>query len=113
MQSEPDYRELVERAGDMIYTLDLAGTFTYTNAAGLAILGYTAGELLGRHFRDVLTTTSAEIAVEHFQRGIQGTESTPFFEVQAGRKDGALLDVQIRAGHLYRCNDMVRRQRIA
>jgi PAS domain S-box-containing protein len=38
-QSEPDYRELVEAAGDMIYTLDLSGGFTYMNAAGRAILG--------------------------------------------------------------------------
>jgi PAS domain-containing protein len=31
---EPDYRELVERAGDMMYTLDLEGHFTFINPAG-------------------------------------------------------------------------------
>src|SRR5260221_4995221 len=109
MQSEPDYRELVERAGDMIYTLDLAGAFTYMNAAGLGILGYTADELMGRHFGDVLTPASAELALEHFQRGIDGTESTPFFEVQAVRKDGVLVDVVTRAVDLYRDVEMVGR----
>jgi PAS domain S-box-containing protein len=113
MRSEPDYRELVERAGDMIYTLDLSGAFTYVNAGGLAMLGYTAEELIGRHFRDVLNPASAELAVEHFQRGIEGTESTPFFEVQAVRKDGVLVDVEIRAGNLYRDGDMIGRQGIA
>ena len=29
MHSEPDYRELIERLGDMIYTLDLDGRFTH------------------------------------------------------------------------------------
>lgn len=113
MQTEPDYRELVEHAGDMIYTLDLSGAFTYVNAAGLAMLGYTSDELLGRHFRDVLTPTSAETALEHFQRGIEGAESTPFFEVQAVRKDGTLVDVEVRAGNLYRNGDMIGRQGVA
>ena len=111
--NEPDYRELVEAAGDMIYTLDLSGAFTYMNAAGLAILGYGADELIGRHFSDVLTPASAETAREHFQRGIEGTESTPFFEVQAVRKDGTLVDVEIRAGNLYRDGEMVGRQGLA
>jgi PAS domain S-box-containing protein len=113
MKSEPDYRELVERAGDMIYTLDLGGAFTYMNAAGVAILGYEAEELIGRHFREILTPASAEIAFDHFQRGIEGTESTPFFEVQAVRKDGTLVDVEIRAGNLYRDGEIVGRQGVA
>ena len=113
MQSEPDYRELVERAGDMIYTLDLSGTFTYMNAAGLAILQYTADELIGRHFGDVLTPASAELALEHFQRGIDGMESTPYFEVQAVRRDGALVDMEVRAGNLYRDGRLVGRQGVA
>jgi PAS domain S-box-containing protein len=97
----------------MIYTLDLSGTFTYVNAAGLAMLGYTAQELIGRHFGEVLSPASGEVALEHFQRGIEGTESTPFFEVQAIRKDGALVDVEIRAGNLYRDGEMVGRQGVA
>jgi PAS domain S-box-containing protein len=113
MHSEPDYRELVERAGDMIYTLDLSGAFTYMNSAGLAILGYTADELIGSHFGDVLTPASAELAMEHFQRGIEGTESTPYFEVQAVRKDGAHVDMEIRAGNLFRDGEMVGRQGVA
>jgi PAS domain S-box-containing protein len=113
MHTEPDYRELVERAGDMIYTLDLSGAFTYMNAAGLAILGYSAGELIGRHFTGVLTPASAELALEHFQRGIEGTESTPFFEVQAVRRDGSLVDVEIRAGNLYRDGELIGRQGVA
>jgi PAS domain S-box-containing protein len=113
MRSEPDYRELVERAGDMIYTLDLSGAFTYMNSAGLAILGYEPEEVIGRHFGEVLTPASAELALEHFQRGIEGTESTPFFEVQVVRKDGALVDMEVRAGNLYRDGDMIGRQGVA
>src|SRR6058998_861843 len=113
MHSEPDYRELLERVGDMIYTLDLDGHFTYVNSAGLAMLGYEAEDLIGRHFREVLDPASAHVAIDHFQRGIAGTEATPFFEIQVVRKDGALVDVEVRAGSLYRDGELIGRQGVA
>ena len=111
--TEPDYRELVERVGDMIYTLDLAGAFTFVNSAGLTVLGYEADEILGRHFRTLLTPHSATVAADHFARGIAGTESTPFFEVQAIRQDGVVIDLEIRAGNLYRDGTLIGRQGVA
>jgi PAS domain S-box-containing protein len=113
MGSEPDYRDLVEVIGDMIYTLDLEGRFTYVNSAGSALLGYERGELVGRHFREVLTEASREIASEHFARGIQGNETTPFFEVQAFRGDGTVVDLEIRAGSLYSDGTLIGRQGVA
>jgi PAS domain S-box-containing protein len=98
---EPNYREIVERIGDMIYTLDLEGHFTYLNSAGLQLMGYEADEVLGRHFATVLTPQSAAVASDHFNRGLEGTESTPFFEVQIVRKDGQPVDVEVRAGNLH------------
>jgi PAS domain S-box-containing protein len=110
---EPDYRELVERVGDMIYTLNLAGLFTFVNSAGLALLGYDADGIVGRHFGTVLTPHSGKVAADHFAHGIAGTESTPFFEVQAVRQDGAIIDLEIRAGNLYRDGKLVGRQGVA
>src|SRR3954454_2668280 len=113
MGGEPDYRELLERVGDMIYTLDLDGRFTYVNSAGRAMLGYEPEELIGSHFRDLLDPASAHVATEHFQRGVAGTEGTPFFEVRVARKDGSLIDVEVRAGSLYRDGELVGRQGVA
>jgi PAS domain S-box-containing protein len=110
---EPDYRELVERVGDMIYTLDLEGQFTFVNSAGLTLLGYDADGIVGRHFGTVLTPHSGKIAAAHFAHGLAGTESTPFFEVQAVREDGAIIDLEIRAGNLYRDGTLVGRQGVA
>jgi PAS domain S-box-containing protein len=112
-EPEPDYRELVERAGDMIYTLDLDGRFTYANAAAVEMLGYPLEELLGRHFMEVLSADSRHVALEHFQRGVRGTELTPFFEVQAMRADGEIIDIEIRAASLYRAGKLVGRQGVA
>ena len=113
MPNEPDYRDLLDRVGDMIYTLDLDGGFTYINSAGVAMLGYEAEELIGRNFREVLDPASVHVAIEHFQRGLAGTEATPFFEVQAVRKDGVRVDVEVRAGSLHRDGALVGRQGVA
>jgi PAS domain S-box-containing protein len=110
---KPDYEDLVEGLGDMIYTLDLNGRFTYINSAGLSLLGYRAEEILGHHFGEVLTASSARIAREHFERGLAGTETTPFFEVQGVRSDGAIVDIEIRAGSLYRGSRLIGRQGVA
>jgi PAS domain S-box-containing protein len=110
---KPDYESLIEDLGDMVYTLDLDGRFTYINSAGLSLLGYRAPEILGRHFAEVLTPASAKVAREHFERGIAGTETTPFFEVQAVRSDGSVADVEIRAGGLYRGERLIGRQGVA
>ena len=110
---EPDYRELVEGAGDAIYTLDLEGRFTYGNAAGLSYLGYEQSdydEFLGRHFLDLLTPESKTVALEHFERGLTGNTISPFFEVQAYHRDGRVLDFEIRASDLYRDGELIGRQ---
>lgn len=113
MEEKPDYEDLVEGLGDMIYTLDLRGRFTYINSAGLSLLGYRSDEILGRHFADVLTPSSARVAREHFERGLAGTETTPFFEVQAKRSDGESVDIEVRAGSLYRGSRLIGRQGVA
>jgi PAS domain S-box-containing protein len=105
-----DYRELVERVGDMIYAIDLAGRLTYMNSAGLRLLGYEREEIAGRHFRDLLTADGGRVALEHFQRGLRGSESTPFFEVQAVSKGGKRIDLEVRAGSLYRDGELIGRQ---
>jgi PAS domain S-box-containing protein len=110
---KPDYESLIEDLGDMVYTLDLDGRITYINSAGLSLVGYQSHEILGRHFADVLTPASARVAREHFKQGLAGTETTPFFEVQATRSDGSVVDVEIRAGGLYRGERLIGRQGVA
>lgn len=113
MEEKPDYEDLIEGLGDMVYTLDLKGRFTYINSAGLLLLGYRRQEIIGRHFAEVLTPASARLAREHFERGVAGTEATPFFEVQLARSDGAVVDIEVRAGNLYRDERLVGRQGVA
>jgi PAS domain S-box-containing protein len=113
---QPDYRQLVESAGDGIYTLDLEGRFTFVNGALLRVLGYTENDsaaLLGRPFTEILTPSSGAVALEHFRGGIAGAPLTPFFEVDAVRRDGTVINIEVRAGDLVEDGVRVGRQGIA
>ena len=46
--SEARYRDLIENARDMIWTVDLAGGVTFLNSACEQITGYNKDELLGK-----------------------------------------------------------------
>jgi PAS domain S-box-containing protein len=109
----PDYQALVEAAGDIIYTLDLQGRFTSLNPAAERVLGYTPRDTLGRPFTEFLTAESARTAQEHFGQGLSGIENSPFFEVDAVRKSGGMVRLEIRAGGVFRDGVMVGRQGIA
>ncbi len=111
--AEPDYRALIEAAGDVIYTLDLQGRFTFVNSATVRVLGYPLDQVLGRSFTEFLTEEGAAVALQHFSRGLTRTEGTPFFEVEARRKSGGTVTLEVRAGGLYRDGVMIGRQGIA
>lgn len=111
--ASPDYRALVDAAGDIIYTLDFEGHFTFVNPAVFRVLGYLPREVLGVGFVEFLTPESAQIALRHFGQGLTDAENTPFFEVEARRKGGGTVHLEVRAGSLLRDGVLVGRQGIA
>lgn len=52
--SEEKYRKLVEEAGDVVYTSDFNGYFTYINPMSIKLTGYTENELIGKHFSAII-----------------------------------------------------------
>ncbi|HTA82660.1 MAG TPA: PAS domain S-box protein [Bacteroidia bacterium] len=50
VESENKYRKIIEEAGDVLYTADAQGIFTYINKRVKVLTGYTDEELLGKHF---------------------------------------------------------------
>ena len=50
VESENKYRKLIEEAGDVLYTSDANGNFTYINQRVTNLTGYSSEELLGKHF---------------------------------------------------------------
>jgi PAS domain S-box-containing protein len=52
--SESRYRQLVEKAGDIIYGTDINGFFTYVNPVASQLLGYPPPQLVGTHFTQLI-----------------------------------------------------------
>src|SRR5688572_4789059 len=57
---EANYRDLVEQASDIIFTLDLEGRLTGINAAGAHFLGAGQEELIGTSFTEAFKIKSSD-----------------------------------------------------
>lgn len=93
-ESEERYRELIENASDVIYTLDLQGNLTSVNLAGESITGYTREELLNMNLQHLLTPDSVSAGYQMLERKLDG-EARTNYEVDAIAKDGRLITLEI------------------
>ena len=50
VESETKYRKIIEEAGDVLYTADAQGIFTYINKRIFVLTEYLSSELIGKHF---------------------------------------------------------------
>jgi PAS domain S-box-containing protein len=100
-ESEERYRELVENANDIVFTLDLEGNMTSVNKAVESVTGYSRGELVGMNLTDFLTPESVASAHRMTQRKLAGEERTNY-EVDVRTKDGHLVTLEISSRLLMR-----------
>jgi len=93
-EGEARYRQLVENANDIVFTLDLQGNVTSMNKAAEAITGYSQAELLKMNMSEFLTPASTESARLMTQRKLAGEERTNY-EVDVVRKSGDLITLEV------------------
>ncbi len=53
-ESEGGYRQLVEKAQDILYRTDAFGFFTYVNPVASRVMGYPEHEIVGKHFLELI-----------------------------------------------------------
>jgi PAS domain S-box-containing protein len=105
------YRELVENANDVIYTLDTEGRFTSINRTGERISGYRQDELLGRDL-------SSLVAPEHVNRAHamlapEGTNPVPsVYELNILAEDGRAVTLEVSSRPIYEDGKIVGTQGI-
>ena len=92
-QSKEKYRELIENATDIIYTLDLSGRFTSINRAGQESTGYTREEALRMKISDVISPKDTQRVGERIAKNIAGA-NLPNFELIIFAKDGVVVGLQ-------------------
>ncbi|MRR36023.1 PAS domain S-box protein, partial [bacterium] len=73
--SEQKYRSLVEKANDGIFVYQ-DHKFRYSNPKFRELLGYSAEELAGMGFRDIMRTEIAELIEARYEKRIKG-ETVP------------------------------------
>ncbi|HEX8552708.1 MAG TPA: PAS domain S-box protein [Abditibacteriaceae bacterium] len=88
-------RSLYERNPNGIFALDREGRFVALNPACQRIMGYAPEELLGRHFFDVTTSTSREIALQGYMKALQGGNAEIRMEGYARDGSARTLDMAI------------------
>jgi diguanylate cyclase (GGDEF)-like protein/PAS domain S-box-containing protein len=95
---EKKYRDLIENANDLVFSLDSSGRFTSINAAAERILGYAPPEILGKALEDVAAGRHKILAREASTATTEDGVAHRY-ELDVVGKDGrrAVLEVNARA----------------
>lgn len=87
--------DIVETSQDAIIRCDPHGIVVDWNRAATDLYGYTPEEIIGQHVRLVVPPERRHESREMFTRMVRG-EPVPPWESVRNRKDGSLVDVEIR-----------------
>lgn len=72
ISSEEKYRNLVEASYDLVWRIDINGSFNFINSASKSILGYLPNELIGKSFISFVNPEMVEELIEIHQNIIGG-----------------------------------------
>ena len=100
-ESEDRYRRLAEGATDLIFTVDVKGRFTYLNPRVEEMLGHRAEELLGRPSITTVVPKDQDLVRGIFARALQGESPFDVYEVDAVKKDGSTIPMEVGASSIY------------
>ncbi|MCA1815455.1 MAG: PAS domain S-box protein [Acidobacteria bacterium] len=91
---ERQFRELIERANEIIYTHDLEGNFTSLNAAGERATGYTREEALRMNVAQVVVPEQVERA-RRMTLAKLSDDAPTVYELDVLRKDGRRVTLEV------------------
>jgi len=86
--SEMRFRQLVDTAEDVIFTVAESGHFTFVNQAASRLMQYTIEELVGRHFLELVRPDYREQAHAFYLSQIEDRIAATSFEFPAVARDG-------------------------
>jgi PAS domain S-box-containing protein len=100
-RAEARYRDVVENANDIVFTVDRDGHCLSMNRAGEAIAGCNPEEPPGMNLRDLVVPGQAEMAWQQLRRVLQG-EEVPAFELEVVARDGRHVIVELAVRQIVR-----------
>ncbi len=99
-QSEERYRNYFENAKDAIYVHDLTGRYIMVNKAGEELIGYSRDEILQMRISDVVPRICLDQIHERLKEKL-ADHSLTIYEVEAIRKDGSRVPIEVSSRLIY------------
>jgi two-component system, cell cycle sensor histidine kinase and response regulator CckA len=87
--SEQRFRSITEQTSDVISLTDHEGFIIYVSPSCRQVFDAESEEMVGRHFSDFLDESAVPVAMEGFQRAIEGRAQSKNLELLMKRKDGS------------------------
>jgi len=110
--SEEKYRQVVDNARDIIFSIDRDGYCTSMNPAGRTLSGFTADTPRGVHIAHLVAPELAGIAAARLARVLAG-DSVPRFEIQILSREGKRLTLELDVHGIRVAEEIVGAQGVA
>ncbi|MBN1550801.1 PAS domain S-box protein, partial [bacterium] len=104
-RSEYKYQDLIEKANDIIFTLNLRGDFMIINHRLKTLTGFSRDEWLGRSFFDLVAPEDRVEARDNFNKALNG--KARIFEMRMISHSGTPLFLSMNINPLFEKNDVV------
>jgi PAS domain S-box-containing protein len=104
LQDAARFRQMVESAGEVIFTTNLQGVFDYVNPAVFGILGYQPDEVVGRFFGDFIVPEWRHQVIGFYISQLQEQIARSSTEFPLAGRDGDERWVELTV-NLLRTND--------
>jgi PAS domain S-box-containing protein len=88
-ESEEKYRVLVENSQDIIYTLDLQGTFTFISPAWTILLGHPVDHIVEKSYQNLINPDDLSICNEFFKNMFNSTPEKNVINYRVRHTDGS------------------------
>lgn len=106
LEAEARYRNLVETAHDLVWSIDRQGNWIYLNNAVSNIYGYQPEEMLHRHFSEFQSPESGERDAAAFEQILNGKELFQYETVHLD-KNGERVYISLNARPVFDDNNKV------
>jgi PAS domain S-box-containing protein len=105
------FRAVVDSMPDVVYMLDLDGRFTYLNPRAYEVFGYdpVTESFIGREVMDILAPGDTAPAIGAIRRRAETPHDRQIIRVEARRKDGSAIPLEIHGGPVWRDGHVVGR----
>lgn len=109
--SEKKYRNLIEKAGEGIFTSDFNGNFTYVNPKCELLTEYKANELIGKNFTILIPEDRTKKVMGFYRSQFEGRKKETTFEFPIITKSGnikwvsqtAIMNIIDKRVHSFIC----------